>query len=98
MLASKLFFNTHPGDPNGGGVGCLAVRRQLDETLRRLGTDHLDLCWMHDWDRNTPVEETKRVLDDLVGSGKVGYIGYCNVPAWGTAQARRWPCSGAGRR
>ncbi|MGW6449371.1 aldo/keto reductase [Lentzea sp. NPDC055074] len=88
VLASKFFFNMHPGDPNGGGAGRLAVRRQLDETLRRLQTDYLDLYWMHNWDRNTPVEETMRVLDDLVGSGKVGYIGFSNVPAWVTAQAQ----------
>ncbi|MDX3657400.1 aldo/keto reductase [Streptomyces sp. ID05-26A] len=88
VLASKFFCNMHPGDPNGGGAGRGAVKRQLDETLRRLGTDYLDLYWMHNWDRNTPVEETMRVLDDLVGSGKVGYIGFSNVPAWVTAQAQ----------
>ncbi|MFD4643123.1 aldo/keto reductase [Lentzea sp. NPDC058436] len=88
VLASKFFFNMHPGDPNGGGAGRGSVRRQLEQTLRRLGTDYLDLYWMHNWDRNTPVEETMRVLDDLVGSGKVGYIGFSNVPAWVTAQAQ----------
>ena len=88
VLASKFFFNMHPGDPNGGGAGRGSVRRQLDETLRRLQTDYLDLYWMHNWDRNTPIEETMRVLDDLVGSGKVGYIGFSNVPAWVTAQAQ----------
>jgi aryl-alcohol dehydrogenase-like predicted oxidoreductase len=88
VLASKFFFNMYPGDPNGGGAGRGAVRRQLDETLRRLGTDYLDLYWMHNWDRSTPVEETMRVLDDLVGSGKVRYIGFSNVPAWVTAQAQ----------
>ncbi|MDX8034620.1 aldo/keto reductase [Lentzea sp. BCCO 10_0856] len=88
VLASKFFFNMHPGDPNGGGAGRKAIRGQLDETLRRLGTDYLDLYWMHNWDRNTPVEETLRTLDDLVGSGKVRYIGFSNVPAWVTAQAQ----------
>ncbi len=88
VLASKFFFNMHPGDPNGGGAGRSAVRKQLEETLRRLRTDYLDLYWMHNWDRNTPIEETMRVLDDLVGSGKVRYIGFSNVPAWVTAQAQ----------
>ncbi|MET9228568.1 aldo/keto reductase [Lentzea sp. NPDC003310] len=88
VLASKFFFNMHPGDPNGGGAGRTAIRRQLDETLRRLQTDHIDLYWMHNWDRNTPIEETMRALDDLVGSGKVGYIGFSNAPAWVTAQAQ----------
>lgn len=88
VLASKFFFNMYPGDPNGGGAGRGAIRRQLDETLRRLRTDYLDLYWMHNWDRNTPIEETMRTLDDLVGSGKVRYIGFSNVPAWVTAQAQ----------
>ncbi|KJK53094.1 aldo/keto reductase [Lentzea aerocolonigenes] len=88
VLASKFFFNMFPGDPNGGGAGRGAIRKQLDETLRRLRTDYLDLYWMHNWDRNTPVEETMRTLDDLVGSGKIRYIGFSNVPAWVTAQAQ----------
>ncbi|GGU29222.1 aldo/keto reductase [Lentzea flava] len=88
VLASKFFFNMYPGDPNGGGAGRGAIRRQLDETLRRMRTDHLDLYWMHNWDRNTPVEETMRTLDDLVGSGKVRYVGFSNVPAWVTAKAQ----------
>ncbi|MFD9699426.1 aldo/keto reductase [Lentzea sp. NPDC059081] len=88
VLASKFFFNMHLGDPNGGGAGRSAVRRQLEQTLRRLQTDYLDLYWLHNWDRSTPIEETMRVLDDLVGSGKVGYIGFSNVPAWVTAQAQ----------
>ncbi|HEX7308751.1 aldo/keto reductase [Lentzea sp.] len=88
VLASKFFFNMHPGDPNGGGAGRGAIRRQLEQTLRRLRTDYLDLYWLHNWDRGTPIEETMRALDDLVGSGKVGYIGFSNVPAWVTAQAQ----------
>lgn len=88
VLASKFFGNMHPGDPNGGGAGRKAIRSQLDETLRRLNTDYLDLYWMHNWDRNTPIDETMKTLDDMVGSGKVRYIGFSNVPAWVTAQAQ----------
>ena len=87
VLASKFFGNLHPGDPNGGGAGRGAVTAQLHETLRRLRTDHLDLYWLHNWDRNTPVEETMRALDDLVRAGKIRYVGFSNTPGWFTAQA-----------
>ncbi|MFE2751123.1 aldo/keto reductase [Actinosynnema sp. NPDC059335] len=87
VLASKFFVNLFPGDPNGGGAGRGSVVRQLHDTLRRLRTDHVDVYWLHNWDRNTPVEETMRVLDDLVRAGKVRYIGFSNTPAWVTAQA-----------
>ncbi|MFF0452987.1 aldo/keto reductase [Nocardia africana] len=88
VLASKFFGNMFPGDPNGGGAGRGSIRAQLDETLRRMRTDYLDLYWLHNWDRNTPIEETMRTLDDLVGSGKIRYVGFSNVPAWVTAQAQ----------
>ncbi|MET4922413.1 aldo/keto reductase [Streptomyces sp. PSRA5] len=88
VLASKFFFNMFPGDPNGGGAGRGSIVAQLDESLRRLGTDYLDLYWLHNWDRNTPIEETMRTLDDLVRAGKIRYIGFSNTPAWVTAQAQ----------
>ena len=88
VLASKFFFNMHPGDPNGGGAGRGSIVAQLHETLRRMRTDHLDLYWLHNWDRHTPIEETMRALDDLVTSGKIRYVGFSNVPAWVTAQAQ----------
>jgi aryl-alcohol dehydrogenase-like predicted oxidoreductase len=88
VLASKFFTNMFPGDPNGGGAGRGAIRAQLEETLRRLNTDYLDLYWLHNWDRNTPIEETMRALDDLVRGGKIRYVGFSNVPAWVTAQAQ----------
>ncbi|MFJ9543935.1 aldo/keto reductase [Streptomyces sp. NPDC101225] len=88
VLASKFFFNLFPGNPNGGGAGRSSIIAQLDETLRRLQTDYLDLYWLHNWDRNTPVEETMRTLDDLVRTGKIRYIGFSNTPAWVTAQAQ----------
>ncbi|MFD3453270.1 aldo/keto reductase [Streptomyces sp. NPDC058691] len=88
VLASKFFTNLHPGDPNGGGAGRRSVVAQLDETLRRLRTDWIDLYWLHNWDRNTPIEETMRTLDDLVRAGKIRYIGFSNTPAWLTAQAQ----------
>lgn len=88
VLASKFFGNMFPGDPNGGGAGRGAVVAQLEETLRRLRTDHLDLYWLHNWDRHTPIEETLRALDDLVRAGKIRYVGFSNTPAWVTAQAQ----------
>jgi len=88
VLASKFFTNMYPGDPNGGGAGRGAIRSQLEQTLRRLRTDYLDLYWLHNWDRNTPVEETLRTLDDLVGEGRIRYVGFSNTPAWFTAQAQ----------
>jgi aryl-alcohol dehydrogenase-like predicted oxidoreductase len=87
VLASKFFGNLFPGDPNGGGAGRTSIIAQLDATLRRLRTDYLDLYWLHNWDRHTPIEETLRTLDDLVRAGKIRYIGFSNTPGWVTAQA-----------
>jgi aryl-alcohol dehydrogenase-like predicted oxidoreductase len=88
VLASKFFTNLHPGDPNGGGAGRSSIIAQLHETLRRLNTDYLDLYWLHNWDRQTPIEETMSALDDLVRAGKIRYLGFSNTPAWVTAQAQ----------
>ncbi|WP_099020654.1 aldo/keto reductase [Mycolicibacterium palauense] len=88
VLASKFFANMFPGDPNGGGAGRSAIIAQCHESLRRLRTDHLDVYWLHNWDRHTPIEETMRTLDDLVRAGKIRYIGFSNTPAWVTSQAQ----------
>jgi aryl-alcohol dehydrogenase-like predicted oxidoreductase len=88
VVASKFFGNMFPGDPNGGGAGRGSIIAQLHETLRRLNTDYLDLYWLHNWDRHTPVEETMRALDDMVRAGKIRYLGFSNTPAWVTAQAQ----------
>ena len=88
VLASKFFTNLYPGNPNGGGAGRSSIIGQLHETLRRLRTDYLDLYWLHNWDRHTPIEETLRTLDDLVRTGTVRYIGFSNTPGWVTAQAQ----------
>ena len=88
MLSTKFFGNLHPGDPNGGGGGRKALIAQLEESLRRLQTDYVDLYWLHNWDRRAPIEETLRALDDLVTAGKVRYVGLSDVPAWVAAQAQ----------
>jgi aryl-alcohol dehydrogenase-like predicted oxidoreductase len=88
VLATKFFSNLFLGDPNGGGASRKAIHSQVNESLRRLSTDHIDLYWMHAWDIYTPIEETVRALDDLVRAGKVRYIGFSDTPAWKVAQAQ----------
>ncbi|MCG7209172.1 aldo/keto reductase [Streptomyces arenae] len=87
VLATKFFGNLHLGDPNGGGAGRKAIVGQLEDSLRRLRTDHVDLYWLHNHDWATPVEETLRTLDDLVTAGKIRYVGFSDTPAWFTAKA-----------
>lgn len=88
VIATKFATNLSPGDPNGGGNSRRAVIAACEESLRRLRTDYIDLYWMHHWDRNTPIEETMAVLDDLVRSGKVRYLGVSDTPAWKATQAQ----------
>jgi aryl-alcohol dehydrogenase-like predicted oxidoreductase len=87
VLGTKFVSSLFPGEPNAGGAGRKAIVAQLDESLRRLRTDHVDLYWMHAWDRLTPIDETMRALDDLVRAGKVRYIGMSDTPAWKVVQA-----------
>jgi aryl-alcohol dehydrogenase-like predicted oxidoreductase len=87
VLATKFFCNLHLGDPNGGGAGRKAIFAQVEESLRRLQTDYIDLYWLHNYDWATPVEETLRTLDDLVTAGKIRYVGFSDTPAWFTAKA-----------
>ena len=88
VIATKFFMNLFAGDPNGGGGGRKAIIAQCEQSLRRLQTDYIDLYYLHNWDRFTPIEETMRALDDLVQSGKVRYIGISDAPAWKVAQAQ----------
>lgn len=88
VLATKFFANLLTGDPNGGGAGRKSILAALEDSLRRLRTDHVDLYWLHCWDRFTPIEETLQTLDDLVRAGKVRYVGFSDTPAWKTAQAQ----------
>jgi aryl-alcohol dehydrogenase-like predicted oxidoreductase len=69
------------------GAGADNLRHALDGSLRRLGTDHVDLYWVHLWDGLTPVEETVRALDDAVRAGKVLHVGFSDFPAWTVARA-----------
>jgi aryl-alcohol dehydrogenase-like predicted oxidoreductase len=88
VLSTKFYANLYPGDPNGGGGGRKALVAQLEESLRRLQTDYVDLYWLHNWDRRAPIEETMRGLDDLVAAGKVRYVGLSDLPAWVASQAQ----------
>lgn len=88
VIATKFFGNLFPGDPNGGGAGRKAIMDSVNESLRRLQTDYIDLYWMHCWDAHTPIEETMRALDDLVRAGKVRYVGFSDTPAWKVTQAQ----------
>ena len=87
VLATKFFCNMYENDPNGGGPSRKAIVQQLENSLRRLRTDYVDIYWLHNFDPVTPVEETLRALDDQVSAGKVRYIGFSDVPAWATAEA-----------
>ncbi len=87
VIGTKFFGNLYQNDPNGGGPGRKAIVHQLEDSLRRLRTDYVDIFWMHNFDPSTPAEETLRALDDVVSHGKVRYIGFSDVPAWATAEA-----------
>ncbi|GHH82882.1 aldo/keto reductase [Streptomyces sulfonofaciens] len=87
VLGTKFFGNLYENDPNGGGPSRKAIVQQLENSLRRLRTDYVDIYWLHNFDPSTPAEETLRALDDLVGDGKIRYIGFSDVPAWATAEA-----------
>ncbi|MCV7422483.1 aldo/keto reductase [Mycobacterium yunnanensis] len=88
VLTTKFTNSVAPGDPNAGGNGRKHMIRALEDSLRRLNTDYVDLFLLHTWDRLTPVEEVLRTFDDLVRSGKIRYAGLSDVPSWYAAQAQ----------
>jgi len=81
LIATKAFFRVGPG-PNQIGSSREHLVRACEDSLRRLGTDYIDLYQLHNFDGMTPVEETLSALDDLVSSGKVRYIGCSNFSGW----------------
>lgn len=92
VLSTKFAFNGSAsplttsqaggGNPNAGGAGAKNIHRALDASLQRLGTDYIDLYWMHIWDGVTPVEEIVQTLGDLVRAGKIRYFALSDMPAW----------------
>ena len=81
VVATKVYFPMRQ-DVNGGGLSRKAIMTEIDNSLRRLGTDYVDLYQIHRWDYDTPIEETLEALDDVVKSGKTRYIGASSMFAW----------------
>jgi aryl-alcohol dehydrogenase-like predicted oxidoreductase len=86
VLATKVHAPTGPG-PNDNGWSRLHVMQALEDSLRRLGTDHIDLYQLHNHDHLTPYDEVLSALDDAVRQGKVRYIGVANLAAWQISRA-----------
>lgn len=82
VVATKYTLFTRMNDPNFSGNHRKNMFRSLEESLKRLNTDYIDLYWLHAWDYTTPVDEILRGLDDLIRQGKILYIGISDTPAW----------------
>ncbi len=95
VLATKVFNRMRPG-PNGAGLSRKAIFDEIDNSLRRLGTDYVDLYQIHRFDPTTPIEETLEALHDVVKAGKARYIGASSMYAWqfakmiNTSKANGW--------
>jgi aryl-alcohol dehydrogenase-like predicted oxidoreductase len=86
VIATKV-HGIMRAEPNGRGLSRKAILFEVEESLRRLGTDHVDLYQVHRWDPGTPIEETMEALHDVVKSGKVRYLGASSMHAWQFAKA-----------
>lgn len=86
VIATKVNGRMRPG-PNGAGLSRKAIMGEIDASLKRLGTDHVDLYQIHRWDYGTPIEETMEALHDVVRAGKARYIGASSMFAWQFARA-----------
>ena len=86
VIATKVHGRMRPG-PNGAGLSRKAIMHEIDESLRRLGTDYVDLYQIHRWDRHTPIEETLEALHDVVKAGKALHIGASSMWAWQCSKA-----------
>ena len=87
VIATKVHGRMRPG-PNGQGLSRKSILTEIDNSLRRLGTDYVDLYQIHRWDHHTPIEETLEALHDVVKAGKARYIGASSMYAWQFAQAQ----------
>jgi aryl-alcohol dehydrogenase-like predicted oxidoreductase len=81
VIATKVYYPTRK-DPNGRGLSRKAIMTEIDASLRRLGTDFVDLYQIHRWDYETPIEETLEALHDIVKAGKARYLGASSMHAW----------------
>jgi len=86
VIATKVFTRMRPG-PNGAGLSRKVIMTEIDASLRRLGTDYVDLYQIHRWDPTTPIEETLEALHDVVKAGKARYLGASSMFAWQFAKA-----------
>src|ERR1044072_8685202 len=95
VLATKVFYPMHDG-PNARGLSRKSILSEIDNSLRRLGTDYVDLYQIHRWDKHTPIEETLSALHDVIKAGKARYIGASSMfalqfsKAQYTARANGW--------
>lgn len=88
VLATKFTLSTRRDDPNAGGNHRKNMVQAVENSLRRLKTDRIDLYWVHMWDGLTPIDEVVRALDDLVAAGKILHVGASDTPAWVIARSR----------
>jgi len=86
VIATKVFFPMRTG-PNSYGLSRKAIMTEIDQSLRRLGTDYIDLYQIHRWDDRSPIEETLEALNDVIRAGKTRYIGASSMYAWQFARA-----------
>jgi len=86
VIATKVHGRMHKG-PNGAGLSRKAILAEIDASLKRLGTDHVDLYQIHRWDYGVPIEETLEALHDVVKAGKARYIGASSMHAWQFSKA-----------
>jgi aryl-alcohol dehydrogenase-like predicted oxidoreductase len=87
VIATKVWGVMRPG-PNGGGLSRKAILHEIDASLKRLGTDYVDLYQIHRWDNATPIEETMEALNDVVRAGKARYLGASSMYTWQFAKAQ----------
>ncbi len=88
VIATKVFFSAGKDGPNLQGLSRKHIFAAVDASLKRLGTDYIDLYQIHRWDHQTPIEETMEALQDVVKSGRVRYIGASSMFAWQFAKAQ----------
>lgn len=82
VISTKYSITMSPGDPNASGNHRKNMMQAVEDSLRRLNTDYIDLYYLHVWDSRTPVDEIMRAFDDLVSAGKILYVGISDTPAW----------------
>lgn len=87
VIATKYSLNDRPNDPNAGGNHRKSMIQALEKSLYRLGTDHVDLYFVHAWDGITPLDEIMRALDDQVAMGNILHVGFSDAPAWVVSRA-----------